>query len=163
MVSINCLHVVAGVVLLSNAIATAQDPPKKSLDPSDAERTVQARITEIQNAAQTLDPNKVFSFVLKNDNGALVEDGKLFLTREDAFQSTKQGFEGLGKISYRFEQQHITLLSPTVALAVGEGVSSATTNDGRKISTRFAQSVVFKLTDGEWKVYHAHRSFPATK
>ena len=110
-----------------------------------------------------MDPDKVFSFVLENDRGALVQDGKLFLTREEALQSTKQGFKGLDEVSYQFERQHITLLSATVALATGEGVSSATTNDGRTFSTRFAQTVVLKLTNGEWKVFHAHRSLPPTK
>ena len=163
MMSMNHLCVVAGVFLISSTIAIAQHPSKDNPDPSDAETKVQARLAEIQNAAQALDPDKVFSFVLENDKGSLVQDGKLLLTREEALQSTKQGFKGLDKVSYRFDRQHITLLSSTVALATGEGVSSATTNDGRTFSTRFAQTVVLKLAKGEWKVYHAHRSFPPAK
>lgn len=56
--------------------------------------------------------------------------------------------------------QYVTLLSPTVALATGEGSSSATLDDGRVLTTRLAQSVVFVLANGEWKVFHSHRSFP---
>jgi hypothetical protein len=103
------------------------------------------------------------SFVLENDTGELAQNGKLLLTRKEALESTRKGFRGLQKVDYRFDQQHVILLSPTVALAAGEGLSSATTDDGRTFTTRFAQSVVFVLTNGEWKVIHAHRSFPAAK
>ncbi len=101
--------------------------------------------------------------MLDNDAGALAQNGKLFLTRKEALESTKRGFQGLQKVDYQFDQQHVTLLAPTIALATGEGLSSATTDDGRTFTTRFAQSVVFVLTNGEWKVFHAHRSFPRAK
>ena len=71
--------------------------------------------------------------------------------------------QGQSKEDYRFDQQHVTLLSPTVALATGEGLSTATTDDGRTFSGRLAQSVVFVLTNGEWMVFHAHRSFPPAR
>jgi ketosteroid isomerase-like protein len=130
---------------------------------SEVQKAVLARLAEIQNAAQALDPDKVFSFVLENDRGALAQNGKLFRTRREALESTKQGFQGIQKVDYRFDQQYVTLLSPTVAVATGEGSSSATTDDGRTFTTRFAQSVVFVLTNGEWKVFHAHRSFLPAK
>ena len=125
------------------------------------EKAVRSRLAEIQDAAERLDPDGVFRFVLENDKGALVQDGRILLTRDDALKSTKQGFKGLSRISYQFDHQHVTLLSPTIALVVGEGDSSATTNDGRTFDTRFAQSVVLMKSDGQWKVAHAHRSFPA--
>ena len=101
--------------------------------------------------------------MLENDSGALAQNGKLILTRKEALESTKQGFQRLQKVDYRFDQQHVTLLSPTVALATGEGLSSATTDDGRTFSGPFAQSVVLVLTNGEWMVFHAHRSFPPAR
>jgi uncharacterized protein (TIGR02246 family) len=130
----------------------------KKIASADVEKAVQARLDEIQSAAQALDPDKVFSFVLDNNDGALVQNGKLFLTREQALESTKQGFQGIQKIAYQFDKQHITLLSPTVALAVSEGLTSVTTNEGRTFNRRFAQSVVFVLTNGDWKVFHSHQS-----
>ena len=128
--------------------------------PTDEEKAVEHRLAEIQDAAQSLDPDKLFSFVLENDKGALVQDGKVLLTRDEALESTRKGFKRLRKVSYRFDLQHITLLSPTVALAVGEGVSAAVTNNDRSFDVRFAQSVVLVKSAGEWKVFHAHRSFP---
>ena len=151
---------VSHFLLLACAVTAAQRLFAQSSATVDIEKAVRARLAEIQDAARTLDPDKVFRFVMENEKGSLIQNGKLFLTREAALKSTKQGFQGLAKVSYRFEQQHVTVLSPTVVLATGEGVTSATTDTGRVLSTRFAQSVVLVLTDGEWKVLHAHRSFP---
>ena len=151
----------AFVILAAVTISRGQS--NRSATSPELEKAVLARLAEIQNAAQALDPDKVFSFVLENDTGVLAQNGKLLLTRKEALESTRQGFRGLQKVDYRFDQQHVILLSPTVVLAAGEGLSSATTDDGRTFTTRFAQSVVFVLTNGEWKVIHAHRSFPAAK
>lgn len=149
----------ASAFIIIVAVAVSQGQPSKNSTFPDVEKAVLARLAEIQNAAEALDPDKVFSFVMENDAGALAQNGRLFVTREEALESTKEGFQGLQKVSYRFDEQHVTVLSPTIALATGEGSSSATLDDGRTLTARFAQSVVFVLTDGEWKVFHSHRSF----
>lgn len=150
-------------LLIIAAVAVSQGQSSKSPTATEVQKAVLARLAEIQGAAQALDPDKVFSFVLENDEGALAQNGKLLLTRQEALESTKQGFQGLQKMNYRFDEQHASLLSPTVALAVSKGESSATLNDGRTLSTRFVQSVVLVLTNGEWKVFHSHWSFPPAK
>jgi ketosteroid isomerase-like protein len=164
MLSTNKVITVVAAVLAIAAIVTASwGQARKNSDPQDIETAILARLAEIQNAAQALDPDKVFSFVLENNKGALVQNGKLLLTRGEALESTRQGFQRLQKVVYHMDQQHVTVIDPTVALVTGEGSSSATTDDGKTISGRFAQSVVFVLTNGEWKVLHAHRSFPPTQ
>jgi hypothetical protein len=150
----------AGILAVAVIASISHGQAAKRSDPPNVEKAVLARLDEIQNAAQALDADKVFSFVLENDQGALVQNGKLFLTRKNALDSTQKGFQGLQKVDYQFSQQRVTLLSPAVALVVGEGSSSATTDDGRTFTTPFAQSVVLILTNAEWKVFHAHRSFP---
>jgi ketosteroid isomerase-like protein len=153
----------ASVLAVAAIVSVSRGQATKHSDAAGTEKAVLARLGEIQNAAQGLDPEKVFSFVLENDQGALVQNGRLFLTRQDALEATKQGFQGLQKADYKFDQQHVTLLSPTIALAVGEGSSSVTTDDGRTFTRSFVQSVLLVLTNGEWKVFHAHRSFPQAR
>lgn len=161
MISKNAMTVGCATALIITAMATVlRAQSSTSPVPPDVEKAVLNRLAEIQTAAQALDPDRVFSFVLENDKGSLVQDGELFLTRKEALQSTKRGFRDLQEVDYQFDQQHVTLLAPTVALVTGDGLSSATTQDGRKFSTRFAQSVILVLTEGQWKVFHAHRSFP---
>ena len=154
---------VASAFVIIVAATASRGQANKNATAPEIQKAVLARLAEIQNAAQALDSDKVFSFVLENDEGALAQNGKFFLTRKEALESTRQGFQRLQKVDYRFDQQHVTFLSPTIALATGEGSSSATTEDGRTFTTRFAQSVVLVLTNGEWKVFHAHRSFPPAK
>lgn len=158
-----CLRAGAACFLLAQAASVVQAEPNERLVPADIAKAVNARLAEIETAARGLDPDKVFRYVLENDQGALVQDGKLYVTRDAALQSTKQGFRNLKTVDYRFDRQFLTLLAPTVVLSTGEGLSTATTDDGRTISTRFAQTVVLVLTDGEWKVLHAHRSFPRVR
>ena len=151
--------VVAGLVIL-DATGDAQDVPVVEGNHAVEEQAVRSTLAQIQDAAQSLDAEKLFSYVLENDKGALIEDGKVLLTRGSALEATRQGLQGLREVSYRFDQQHVTLLSPTIALAVGEGVSTATTSTGRNLSVPFAQSVVLVKSGGVWKVAHAHRSIP---
>ncbi len=148
-------------VLFITIVSHAQ--PVKYSAPPDIEKAVLAKLGEIQKAAEALDPDGVFSHLMENDNGALIQGGRIFLTRSEALESTRQGFQRISKIEYKFDQQHVSMLSPGVALAVGEGVATATTIDGRTFNNRFAQSVVFMLTDGEWRVFHSHRSSPPAR
>jgi ketosteroid isomerase-like protein len=150
----------AALLLMAASTAAADRQSDETTVPADVERAIRARLAEIQDAAQALDADQLFSYVAENDKGALVEDGKLFRTRTAALESTKGGFGHLQEISYQFDQQDVSLLSPTVALATGTGITSVTLKNGRAIKRRFAQSVVLVLADGEWKVFHAHRSFP---
>ena len=154
------LAILSALIIIAAVTASQGEPNKNS---KAAEQAVLARLSEIQAAAERLDAEKVFTFVLENDAGMLAQNGLLFLTRKEALESTKAGFQNLQKLEYRFDQQHVTLLSPTIALATGEGTASATRRDSQTINTRFAQSVLLLLTNGEWKVFHAHRSFPPAK
>ena len=152
-----------GLLLLGVVVVASVGLPENRSNPAETEKAVLARLGQIQEAAQALDPERVFSYVLENDKGALVQNGRWLQTRAEALESTRRGFQGLQAVHYAFEQQNITLLSPTVALAVGQGVSAATTKDGRSFTIPFSQSVVLVLTNGEWKVFHAHRSTATAK
>ena len=154
-----CLSAALALGLLAGATVSHSQTSNSSAPP-EVRKAILARLAEIQTAAESLDADKVFSYVLENNEGALAQNGKLFLTRKDALESTKQGFQALRSIGYQMDEQGITMLSPTVALLTGEGSSTVTTADGRTFTNRFAQSVVFVFADGEWKVLHSHRSFP---
>jgi hypothetical protein len=149
------------VLLVAGIIVFASQGPFAKR--SQSEKMVLVRLGEIQSAAQALDPEKVFSFVLENDEGALVQNGRLFLTREEALESTRKGFQSLQKVDYTFDRQHVTLLAPTVALAIGQGSVCASSADGRRFTNTFVQSVILVLTNENWMVFHAHRSAPVAR
>jgi hypothetical protein len=85
------------------------------------------------------------------------------MTRGDALESTRQNFVSLqnagAHLEYHFDRQDVTFLTPAIALVTGQGLTTVTTAEGRTAKVPFAQSVVLLLTNGDWKVFHAHRSF----
>lgn len=140
---------------------TQHDSKKMS---SEQELAIEQAIIDVQEkmqqAAQQGDVDALYEYVLEMDNGVIIEDGRIRWTRQEALNSTKQGLQGLKDLSYAYSQKRITVISPTIALWVGEGMSSATLQDGRQISVPFAESILFVEKDGQWKVFHAHRSVP---
>ena len=104
--------------------------------------------------------DSLYKYVLDIAKGVIIEDGRLRQTRQEALEATRQGMQQLKELSYSYTQKYITVISPTVVLWAGKGTSSATLKDGRQFSVPFAETIVFTLKDGQWKVLHAHRSVP---
>lgn len=116
---------------------------------------------EMVKAAENSNPEGLFSHVLEGCKGVIVQDGIIMMTRQESLDATKQGLQGLKDISYKFNRKNITVTSPTTAIWVADGTTSATiVEDGRQLNFPFAETIVFTLKDGKWKVFHAHRSIP---
>jgi ketosteroid isomerase-like protein len=155
--SVSCLICLS--VLLG--LAGCQDSmPVTHQNNADIEKAVIEVHSAMKEAAEKLDTDTLYRYVLDTNKGSIIENGNLFLTRRESYESTKKGLQGFKGLSYSYNQEHITVISPTVALWVGEGTSTVTIKDGRKFSGPFAESIVFVKKDGKWKVLHAHRSAP---
>ena len=127
------------------------------------EKAVLETSAQMTRAAENLDVDRLFSFMLPNDRGSIVQYGNVLQTREQALAQTREGFRGIRSVEYRWKRQQVTVISPTVALLVSEGEAHMTTEQGASFSRSFAQSLVFVLTDGQWKVLHAHQSAPLSR
>lgn len=114
---------------------------------------------EMKTAAEKFDVDKLYKFVL-DVNNVIIENGVLRSTWKNAYDTTKQGFQGIKELSYTYNHTNINVISPTAAIWTGSGLTNATLTDGRKITKDFAETIVFVLRDGNWKVLHAHRSSP---
>lgn len=155
-----CVSVVWAVQ--SEGLSSKSD---KSAVSSEQEKAIEQEIlkvhTEMVKAAENSDPNKLFSHVIDGCKGVIVQDGIITMTRQDALEATKQGLQGLKDISYKYNRKNITVISPTTAVWVADGTTSVTTvDDGRQLNFPFAETIIFTLKDGQWKVFHAHRSVP---
>ncbi len=116
---------------------------------------------EMVKAAENSDAEGLFSHVLDECKGVIVQDGRIMMTRQESLDATKQGLNGLKDLSYKFNRKNITVISPTTALWVADGTTSATViESGLEINVSFAESIVFVKKDGQWKILHAHRSVP---
>ncbi len=150
----------AGVLLCAApGVAGDQAPAARA----SVEAAVLAVNAEMERAAQAVDADRLFSFVLDTDKGSIIQNGALLATRELALDTTRANLRGLVRIEYRWNRQFVTELAPGVALLTAEGTSTATTADGRTFAAPFAQTVVFVLKDGRWLVQHAHQSSPQVR
>ena len=151
------------VLSCSTLLFSASEADNKTRDHRAIEAAVLETSAQITQAAQALDADRMFSFMLETDKGSVIQNGAITLTRQQALDQVRRGFRGLSKIEYRWKQQYVTVVSPTVAVLVGEGESTATTQQGETFVTPFAQTNVFVLTDGHWKLLHGHHSSPVRR
>ena len=153
------------VLVLCAALLTAAfaAPQEGALTPSGRtaiEKAVLEVNAQMTRAAEDRDIDRLFSFMLPNDRGSIVQSGSLLLTREEALATVKGNFQGVASVKYRWSRQLVTVISPTTALLVGDGESEFRTAQDPPATfvRRFSQTVLFVLTDGKWKVLHAHMS-----
>jgi ketosteroid isomerase-like protein len=122
------------------------------------EQAVLAANAEMIAAANRLDVDAFFDYIVDSDRGLIVQNGVIFRTRREAYEAVKRGLQGLAKIDRRLENPQVTVIAPGAALLVADGSVDATFTNGRVTNSRFAVSLVFVLRDGRWKVLHGHYS-----
>jgi uncharacterized protein (TIGR02246 family) len=122
---------------------------------SQIEKAVLAANDEVTHAAEARDADRFFAFIA----GSVVQDGVISPTPQAVRDRVEPGFRRPVKVVYRWKQQRVTVLSPDSALLVGEGETIVTTDQG-SVTQPFAQTMVWVLRDGKWKILHAHQSTP---
>ncbi len=111
-------------------------------------------------AANRLDTDAFFAFIVESDRGPVVQNGVIFRTTGEARDAVKRGLRGVVKVDRRIDNPQITVLGPDAALLVANGSMTATAEDGRTMASTFAVSLVFVRRGGEWKLQHGHYSMP---
>jgi ketosteroid isomerase-like protein len=148
-------------VSLATAVVFAQPKPEPAVAEEAIKKAVLETNTRMAEAANSMDVDAFFTFIVDTDKCVIVRNGTVFKTRQEAMQAVKRGYMGIAKVDRRFENPQVTVISPEVALLVSEGTVSATLTDGRNLDARFAVSLVFVHRGGQWKVLHGHYSVPA--
>ncbi|OHB78436.1 MAG: hypothetical protein A2Z25_12645 [Planctomycetes bacterium RBG_16_55_9] len=151
------------IVVFVSAVLAAQSNTgnMSSLERQQAiEKAVLKTYEQMNRAEINLDADKFFSYILDFDKGLIIQDGRLFKTRQEAYEIVKEGFEGVSHLKRVYEQTYVTVISPETALLTARGTSTVTLSDGRELSGPFAASLVYVLRDGQWKVLHGHYSIP---
>ena len=154
------LCVLAGVGFLALLGMEAAGPAGMSEEQKAAiEKAVLATHDKIIEAAQARDADKMFGFILEDDKCAIVQDGRL-MNRQEALERTRQGFSGAQSIRYDFRKRYVIVLSPQNAVLVGAGTVTVVAASGESITSEFANTTVFVLTEKDWKVICGHHSIP---
>lgn len=140
-------------------------PIPKSPDPSltALENAVLAAHDAVILATESRDLDHLAELLAPTNRGAMVADGHMTLTRDDVLAAREREFAGLRHLHYDYAHRHVTLLSATSALVVGEGTATATAHDGTRIEQPFAHTLVFVVQDGQWRIAHWHSSTPSVR
>jgi uncharacterized protein (TIGR02246 family) len=148
------------VLGISLCVSTGGSAADAKADPKSIEDAVLAVNAEMTRAAEAADADRLFGYMLETDKGSVIQNGVVLATRLQALERVKRNLSGISKIQYHWSRQYVTVLSPEVALLIAEGESVVNTTAGDTFTAPFAQTVVFVLRAGEWKVIHAHQSSP---
>jgi hypothetical protein len=150
-------------ILACGTLLLAAPQGDRDLSPS-ARAAIERAVLDVNaqatRAGEARDVDALFGYMLDTDKGSVAQNGAILRTREDARAQVSRGMQGIRSIEYRWRNQYVTVLSPTIALLVAEGETTAVTDEGSTFTAPFAQTDVFVLTDGQWKILHAHRSSP---
>ena len=130
------------------------------LSPAAIQKAVLETNAKMIQAANNLNADAFFDYILPGEQCVLIQNGRAFKTRQEALEAVKTGFRGVDKMNRQFEDPRVTMLATDTALLTSEGTVSARLTDGREINARFAVSLVFVRRDGKWKVLHGHYSMP---
>ena len=150
--------------LLATAAAPAQPPASNAdFDPPAIEKAVLETNARMTEAANRLDADAFFDFILETDKGLIIQNGTIFKNRQEALEAVKRGFQGIANMDRRLENPQITVISADLALLVADGTTTATFTSGRTVTSRFAVSLIFMRKDGQWKLLHGHYSIPANR
>ncbi|ACB76440.1 nuclear transport factor 2 family protein [Opitutus terrae] len=131
-------------------------------DPA-VEQAVLATNTQMIAAANRLDVDAFFAYIVDTDKGMIVQNGTIFRTRQQAYDAVKRGMAGVTKLERRIENPQVTVIGPDTALLVADGSVDAVFVDGRSMTSRFAVSLLFVRTGTQWKLLHGHYSAPAMR
>ena len=151
-----------GATLLVPCLASAQTKPAVPDEPAIRKAVLETN-AKMTQAANSLDVDGLFSYILDSDQATIIQNGTVFVSRQDAYQAVKRGLTGLVKVNRTFDNPRVTVLSADVALLAAEGAITATLADGRGITNRFAVSQVYLLKEGRWKLVQGHYSMPVNR
>ena len=149
------------LLLLATAALASAATPRDTLSATDNQaiiRAVSAVYDEMVVAAESLDADALFRHVAEMDQGAVVTNGRLFLTRREALETIRTSFLGIKSVTYDIASRRCTVLSPASVLLVAELTTHIATDDGRTFARSSVQSIVFVFRDNNWKVLHSHQS-----
>jgi hypothetical protein len=152
------------LVLVCVSVVWAMQDNTGNLSP-EQQKAIEKEILKVQEemktAAENFKADELFKYVL-DVNDVIIEDGVLQPSRREALNITRQGLQGIKELSYNYNHKNITVISPNTALWTGTGTTNVVLDDGRNFINDFAETIIFVLKNGQWKVLHAHRSAPNT-
>lgn len=146
---------VLSVVVTSPMPASSEKPDKDAI--TQAVLTVHR---DMNQADSQLDVDLLFQHIVDANGCSIIQDGRLFPSRDIAYRVVRQGFQRVGAITRSFESPQVTVLSAASALLVTQGHVRTVLKDGRVFESPFALSALYVHKGGRWQMLHGHYSAP---
>ena len=151
------------IALIGVTFLAGMTKPEKTMLSEEQTAVIKAVVLEkhgeITQAAEELDADKFFEFIIDSGMGTIIQDGKV-LTYQEALDSTRKGFERIVELRYEFSQKNVNVLSPDIAVLTAQGKATTKIDTGEIFNVDFAVTSIFVLKDGQWKIVHGHHSIP---
>ena len=147
----------------SSEAARPEQGASAGQEKSGIEAAVLEASAKMTQAAEALDAQGLFSYMMENDKGSIIQNGVFLATRQEALDQVLRNLRNIQKVAYTWKRQHVTVLSPAIALLTADGEVTAETVQGTTFTSPLSQTLVFVLEGGQWKVLHAHQSSPARR
>jgi hypothetical protein len=149
------------IAVLAPACAVAQEGQAVS---DATARAVEEAVLEanrrMTEAADSLDFDAFFAGFASGDGVTIVQDGDVFASLDAARAAVEEGYRGVRRVERQYENPTVTVLASDLAVLVSEGPVTVTLMDDRRVSRRFAVSLLFVRRSDGWKVLHGHYSMP---
>lgn len=155
------LPILLAVTLAGAAPPVVGGPPEP--EPSRVEGQVLEANARMNAAAESLDVEEFFGWILDEPGVTIIQDGRLFRDRDEAKAVVREGYQGVASLARAFDRTRVTPLSDDAAVLAASGTTVVELTDGRTLEAPFAVSLVFVRRDGGWKVLHGHYSIPARR
>lgn len=152
-----------GLTALLCILLLAGFQPSAELTEADSKAIEQAVLdahAEMIAAAESKDADAMFDLIVNHDKDVIIQDGALIPTWQEAKDTIETGFGTVESVQYRFDRRRVNVLSPDIAVMTSAGATTVVTLSGQSFTTPFANTAVFILRDGRWKIVHGHHSVP---
>ena len=104
-------HLIRILALTAVSLAAAAGFAQPKPEPAASEEAIKKAVLEtnakMTQAANSLDVDAFFTYIVDTDKCVIVQNGTVFKTRQEAMQAVKRGFMGLAKVDRRFDNPNI--------------------------------------------------------
>lgn len=124
------------------------------------EDTVKALTDELINGAEQVDVDRCFANFTDAYDSGFIDNGVFYPTLDSMIDVFRSGFSRLRSQEIEMSETRISVLAPNVAILTTHGSFTETDTSNNTSDSRFALTLAYAKVGEEWKIVHAHQSFP---
>ena len=154
------MTVVLAVVTLALASYAGAGPKLSDTERAKIESEIKAGVQAIVAAVNALDADKAFAHFSSSPDFREATNGSLTSSHEALLAKYREAYAKLRSQDRRVADEHITVLSPDLAMYTAGGTFLLTDKSGKSTPPiPIAWTFLWRREGTQWKVVNAHQSF----